>query len=53
MSPILPLAEIQRRLLKHQRRQRLGGRVQQRAEEEQRQQLNDLKASETQSAVVF
>ena len=28
MLPILPLAEIQRRLLEHQRRQRLGDRVQ-------------------------
>jgi hypothetical protein len=27
MPPILPLAEIQRRLLEHQRRQRLGDRV--------------------------
>ena len=27
MTPILPLAEIQRRLLEHQRRQRLGERV--------------------------
>ena len=27
MPPILPLAEIQRRLLEHQRRQKLGDRV--------------------------
>ena len=27
MTPILPLAEIQRRLLEHQRRQKLGDRV--------------------------
>ena len=27
MTPVLPLAEIQRRLLVHQRRQKLGDRV--------------------------
>jgi hypothetical protein len=53
MSPIPPLAQIQHHVFEHQRRLRLGGGVQQRAEGEQRLQLNGLKASETQSAVVF